>query len=166
MEQNISIIRNAMDNITRYTREAIIIIVANPLDVLVYVAQKHYDYPQGRIIGTGTLLDTARFNKMLGDICGVDAKNVTGFVLGEHGATAFIPWNTVNIVGIPFYDFEKQFNLQEKIDKIKILQEMRTVGLDIVELKGYTSSGGALSACRIVAPGLALYLFFIVCRKN
>lgn len=88
---------------------------------------------------------------MLGDICGVDAKNVTGFVLGEHGATAFIPWNTVNIVGISFNNFESQFSLKEKIDKEKILREMKTVGLDIVELKGCTSSGVALSACRLIS---------------
>jgi len=151
LEQNISIMCQTMENITKYTKEAIIINVSNPLDVLVYVAQTKFDYPREKIIGTGTLLDTARFNKMLGDICGVDAKNVTGFVLGEHGATAFIPWNTVNIVGIAFDDFEKQFDLQEKIDKDKVLKEMKNVGLDILELKGYTSSGIALSACRLVA---------------
>jgi len=151
LEQNIAIMCKTMESITAHTKEAIIIIVSNPLDILVYVAQKKFDYPKGKIIGTGTLLDTARFNKMLGDICGVDAKNVTGFVLGEHGATAFIPWNTVNIVGISFDNFEKQFNLQKKIDKNEILFNMKNVGLDILELKGYTNSGVALSACRLVA---------------
>ncbi|MDP4088686.1 MAG: L-lactate dehydrogenase [Bacillota bacterium] len=151
LEQNISIMCNTMENIVKYTKEAIIINVSNPLDILVYVAQKKFDYPREKVIGTGTLLDTARFNKILGDICGVDAKNVTGFVLGEHGATAFIPWNTVNIVGISFDNFESQFKLKEKIDKARILNEMKTVGLDIVELKGYTSSGVALSVCRLVA---------------
>ncbi len=151
LEKNISIMCDAMEKITKYTKDAIIINVSNPLDVLVYVAQKKFNYPKNKIIGTGTLLDTARFNKILGDICGVDAKNVTGFVLGEHGKTAFIPWNTVNIVGISFKDFEKQFELKNKIDKEAILQEMKTIGLDIVGLKGYTNSGVALSACRLVA---------------
>lgn len=151
LEQNISIMCETMEKIVKYTREAIIINVSNPLDILVYVAQKKFNYPKGKIIGTGTLLDTARFNKILGDVCGVDAKNVTGFVLGEHGSTSFIPWNTVNIVGISFENFESQFELKEKIDKDKILQEMKTVGLDIVDLKGCTSSGVALSACRLIA---------------
>ncbi|OPJ54952.1 L-lactate dehydrogenase [Clostridium oryzae] len=151
LEQNIAIMSDVMSKIVKYTTEAIIINVSNPLDILVYVAQKKFNYPKDKILGTGTLLDTARFNKILGDICGVDAKNVTGFVLGEHGATSFIPWNTVNIVGISFHNFEKQFKLTEKINKNKILEEMKTVGLDIVELKGYTSSGVALSACRLVA---------------
>lgn len=151
LTENIAIMCSTMQNITKYTKEAIIINVSNPLDVLVYVAQKKFDYPREKIIGTGTLLDTARFNKILGDMCGVDAKNVTGFVLGEHGATAFIPWNTVNIVGISFDNFERQFALPHKINKDKILQEMKNVGLDILDLKGYTSSGVALSACRLVA---------------
>ena len=87
---------------------------------------------------------------MLVDLCGVDAKNVTGFVLGEHGSTSFIPWNTVNIVGVPFDEFEKQFELKEKLDKEKLLHDTKVIGLDIVELKGYTSSGVALSACRLI----------------
>lgn len=151
LNQNVEIMCNIMEEITKYTREAIIINVSNPLDILVYIAHERYHYPKEKIIGTGTLLDTARFNKVIGDACGVDAKNVTGFVLGEHGANAFIPWNTVNIVGIPFDDFNTQFNLKKKLEKEVLLEEVKTVGLNIVELKGHTSSGVALSACRIAA---------------
>ena len=150
LEKNGDVMNNIMEQITRYTKDAIIIVVSNPLDILTYVAQKKFDYPANKIFGTGTLLDTARFNKMLGDLCGVDAKNVTGFVLGEHGSTSFIPWNTVNIVGVPFDEFEKQFELKEKLDKEKLLHDTKVIGLDIVELKGYTSSGIALSVCRLV----------------
>jgi L-lactate dehydrogenase len=150
LQSNVNVMCDIMQEITRYTKEAIIINVSNPLDILTYVAQAKFQYPAGRIFSTGTLLDTARFNKMLGDICGVDAKNVTGFVLGEHGGTSFVPWNTVNIVGIPFDEFEKQFQLKAPIDKGKLLQDMKESGLDIVELKGYTSSGIALSVCRLI----------------
>ncbi|MCC2126124.1 L-lactate dehydrogenase [Hominiventricola filiformis] len=150
LEKNVSVMNDIMEQITRYTREAIIIVVSNPLDILTYIAQKKFNYPANKIFGTGTLLDTARFNKMLGDLCGVDAKNVTGFVLGEHGSTSFIPWNTVNIVGVPFDQLKEQFNLEEQPDKEKLLHDTKVIGLDIVELKGYTSSGVALSACRLI----------------
>ena len=103
-----------------------------------------------RIFGTGTLLDTARFNKMLGDLCHVDAKNVVGFVLGEHGATSFIPWNTVNIVGVPFNELASKFGLAKPIDKDQLLRDTKIVGPHIVDLKGYTSSGVSLAACRII----------------
>jgi L-lactate dehydrogenase len=149
--RNLAIMNETMEQIVKYTRSAVIIVVSNPLDILVFTAQKRFDYPKEKIFGTGTLLDTARFNKIIGDICGVDAKNVTGFVLGDHGPTAFIPWNTVNIVGISFDRFRKEFGLKEDIDKEKILQEVKSIGLQIVDLKGYTSSGVALSACRLIA---------------
>lgn len=150
LKTNVDVISDIMENIVRYTREAIIINAANPLDILTYVMQKKFNYDPAKIIGTGTLLDTARFNKIIGDICRVDAKNVTGFVLGEHGSTAFIPWNCVNIVGIPFGKFEKQFSLKEPINKEAILSEMKSSGLDILRLKGFTSSGISLSVCRII----------------
>lgn len=150
LHSNIKVMKDIMQEITRYTREAIIINVSNPVDILTCAAQKIFDYPAEKIFSTGTLLDTARFNKMLGDLCGVDSKNVTGFVLGEHGNTSFVPWHTVNIVGIPFEEFERQFHLPKPIDKNKLLHEVKVSGLDIVELKGYTSSGIALSVCRLI----------------
>lgn len=150
LQSNVQVMRSIMTEIVRYTREAVIINVSNPMDILTYLAQTEFDYPRRKMIGTGTLLDTARFNKMVADRCGVDAKNVTGFVLGEHGGTSFIPWNAVNIVGIPFDQFERQFELPEPIDKEQLLAEVKVSGLDIVELKGYTSSGIALSVCRLI----------------
>ena len=151
LKQNTAIMREVMQKISAVTSDAIVIIVSNPVDIMVHTAQCCYDYPREKIIGTGTLIDTARFNKILGDICGVDAKNVTGFVLGEHGANAFVPWDTVNIAGIPFNDFERKFGLSHKLNKDEIIAKVKAVGLNIVELKGYTSSGVALSACRIAA---------------
>ena len=150
LRKNIEVMDQTMKEITAYTREAILIVISNPLDILTYYFQKKYDYPAGRIFGTGTLLDTARFNKMLGALCGVDAKNVVGFVLGEHGSTSFIPWNTVNIVGVPFDRLAEKFGLKEPIDKERLLRDTKTIGPRIVDLKGYTSSGVSLAACRII----------------
>lgn len=150
LQSNIGVMCEVMEQIVAYTQSAIIINVSNPIDILTYVAQHRFHYPRDKFMSTGTLLDTARFNKMLGDLCGVDAKNVTGFVLGEHGDNSFIPWNTVNIVGIPFDKFQSSFSLKEPIDKEKLLHEVKVSGLEIVELKGYTSSGVALSVCRLV----------------
>ena len=150
LQTNVKVMYEVMKNITQYTRNAIIINVSNPMDILTYIGQHCFNYPRELIMGTGTLLDTARFNKMIADKCGVDAKNVTGFVLGEHGSTSFVPWNTVNIVGIPFENFQTEFNLEKPIDKDELLHEVKVSGLDIVELKGYTSSGIALSVCRLV----------------
>ena len=151
LSRNLQVISQVMDGVTRYTRDAIFINVTNPVDVLTYYCMKKYDYPREKIFSTGTMLDTARFCKLLADTLCIDAKSVTGFVLGEHGGTAFIPWNTVNIAGIPFDRFPEQFGLKTPIDREQLIRAVKASGLDIIELKGYTSSGIALTACRVVS---------------
>lgn len=151
LETNLKVSASVMDGITRYTRDAILVNVTNPVDVLTYFCREKYDYPRERIFSTGTLLDTARFHKMLADQLTIDAKDVTGFVLGEHGDTAFIPWNTVNIAGMPFERFAGQFGLAAPIDKEQMIRAVKDSGLDIIALKGYTSSGIALAVCRAVS---------------
>jgi len=151
LETNLKVVSQIMDGITRYTREAILIHVTNPVDVLTYYCMKKYDYPREKIFSTGTLLDTARFCKMLADRLKIDAKSVTGFVLGEHGGTAFVPWNTVNVAGIPCDRFAEQFGLKAPIDREEMIRAVKASGLDIIELKGYTSSGIALTVCRVVS---------------
>lgn len=151
LETNLSVISQIMDGITRSTRDAILINVTNPVDILTYYCMAKYDYPREKIFSTGTLLDTARFCTMLAGQLGIDAKSVTGFVLGEHGGTAFIPWNTVNVAGIPYDRFAEQFDLKKPIDREEMIRAVKASGMDIIELKGYTSSGIALTVCRVVS---------------
>ena len=151
LSTNLRVIEKIMDGVTRYTREAIVINVTNPVDVLTYYCQRKYNYPREKLFSTGTLLDTARFCTMLADKLHIDAKSVTGFVLGEHGGTAFIPWNTVNVGGLPFDRFEQQFGLDAPIDREEMIRDVKQSGLDIIELKGYTSSGIALTVCRVIS---------------
>ena len=139
LETNLRVTGSIMDQITRYTRDAILIHVTNPVDILTYCCVTKYDYPREKLFSTGTLLDTARFHKLLADQLHIDAKSVTGFVLGEHGGTAFIPWNTVNIAGIPVDRFAEQFDLKTPIDRELLIRAVKASGLDIIELKGYTS---------------------------
>lgn len=150
LKQNVSIIQNAMKEIAKYTREAIVLIVSNPLDILVYAAKTAVDYPNEKIFGTGTLLDSARFRQMVGQLCDVDSKNVHGYVLGEHGRSAFIPWNQVNVAGVPVDGLQEAFGLEKPINKEQLLEDVKNVGIDIVQLKGYTNSGIALSVARVI----------------
>jgi len=149
LKTNLSVISSVMEGVTRYTRDAIFLNVTNPVDVLTYYCIHRYDYPREKLFSTGTLLDTARFHKILSDALKIDPKSVTGFVLGEHGGTAFIPWNTVSVCGIPADRFDAQFGAV--IDREKTIRAVKASGLDIIELKGYTSSGIALTACRVVS---------------
>lgn len=148
LNKNIAVMNNVMSEIVKYTNEAIIIVVSNPLDILVYYAQSKFNYPRNKLIGTGTLLDTARLRQMIGKQCGVDSKNVHGYVLGEHGESAFITWSKVNVSGIPYDQLESTFDTT--LDKEQLYYGMRNVGLDMVRLKGYTSAGIAAACARLL----------------
>lgn len=148
LNKNIAVMDSVMSEIVKYTKEAIIIIVSNPLDILVYYAQSKFNYPRHKLIGTGTLLDTARLRQMIGKQCGVDSKNVHGYVLGEHGESAFITWSGVNVSGIPYEQLESTFNTT--LDKEQLYYGMRNVGFDMVRLKGYTSAGIAAACARLL----------------
>lgn len=149
MKTNTEVTRSVMKEIISYTQDAIIIFVSNPADILTYVAQNEFGYPKHKIIGTGTLLDTARMRRIIGEYFLVDTKNVHGYVLGEHGETAFMTWSLCNLGGIPIDDCSNKFN-KEPIDKEKILREVKEAGMKILLAKGYTNYGIAQSVARIV----------------
>ena len=147
---NVKVMKEVMESITQYTKEAIIIIVTNPVDVITYYAQNNFDYPKEKIIGTGTLLDTARLRRILALKYLVDTKNVHGYILGEHGLSAFVAWSLLNIAGIPLDQLDEHFKSDAPLDKAAVLEETKSVGTNIVHLKGYTSSGVAMSVSRLV----------------
>lgn len=147
---NLKIISDIMNNIKKYTTDAIIIMVSNPVDILTYYAQNYFDYDSDKIIGTGTLLDTARYRRILSLKCMVDAKNVHGYILGEHGKTAFATWSGTNIAGIPIDEY-----LEEPINHEDVIEEVVLSGYDVLKNKGYTNFGIAKSVDRLVRALLA-----------
>lgn len=146
---NLVVVKEVMENIVQYTKDAIIIMVSNPVDVLTYYAQNYFDYPKEKIIGTGTTIDTARFRRILGQKYLVDTKNVHGYILGEHGSTAFAAWSSTTIAGIPIDDFDIVSNDTE-LDKEAIVKEVKKVGHDVLINKGFTNAGIAKSVERII----------------
>jgi L-lactate dehydrogenase len=149
-DTNVKVAKSIMENITKYTKDAIIIVVTNPVDIATYYCQKYFDYPKNKIIGTGTLLDTARMRKIIGKKFNVDSKNVHGYVLGEHGGTSFTAWSGVNIAGIPFNELDATFGANNNINKDEVDKEVREAGIEVLQLKGYTSAGIAMSVSRLV----------------
>ena len=148
--KNVAIIKNIMKDITKFTKDAIIILVTNPLDIATYTAWKCSGYPKEKIIGTGTLLDSARFRRIIAKKLDIDAKNVHGYILGEHGSTAFATWSLVDIAGVPLDKYIKLMNLDMEIDKDAIVDKTRTIGFDILKKKGYTNFGIAGTVQRLV----------------
>lgn len=146
---NVDVTKQVMEEISKFTTDALILMISNPVDILTYVAQNHFDYPPEKIIGTGTMLDTARFRRILALQYLVDTKNVHGYILGEHGNTAMATWSLTNIAGIPAQQFNTMFG-DTKLDKAAVVEEVKTIGYDILQLKGFTNFGIAASINRLV----------------
>ncbi len=148
-QTNADVTRSVMKEITKYTKDAIIIFVSNPVDIVTYVAQNEFDYPRNKIIGSGTLLDTARLRRIIGENYLIDTKNVHGYVLGEHGSTAMATWSLCNIGGIRLEEWSEKFNKPE-LNKDEVLKEVVEAGMKILLCKGYTNYGIAEAVARII----------------
>lgn len=144
---NCKVIREVMTGITQYTRDAIVILITNPLDTMVYIAENEFGYPKGRVFGTGTMLDSARLRKLIADTYDIDPKSVTGYMMGEHGSTAFPVLSHVNIGGIPFSELDRYFTASQDIsspDTVKA--RIVSAAYDVLNGKGWTNAGVAQSA--------------------
>ena len=148
-KENIAVIREVMGNVTKFTREAVFIMITNPLDITTYVAATEFDYPVGRLFGTGTTLETMRFKSIIGRHYHVDASDVQGYMLGEHGNSAFPAWSTVNIGGVPLAQLDDFYDHERALDRQEIAQEVVNTAYDVVQSKGWTNTGIAMGACRL-----------------
>ena len=150
---NVRIMKSIASEITQICPDAMFVIVSNPVDVLTYVFNKVTDVPENRIIGTGTLLDTARLRSRLADYLEVSQKNVHAYVLGEHGDSAFVPWSVAQVSNVPIEKFRQSLSgsgsIALSLDYENIEQYMRTSGAKIIARKGATFYAIAMSVCHI-----------------
>ena len=102
VHKNIAIFQSIIPEITKRDNEGILLIVANPVDILTYTAQKLSGYPENRVIGSGTVLDTGRFKYLLGEHLDVDSRSVHAFIIGEHGDSELAAWRNGIIGGLKF----------------------------------------------------------------
>jgi L-lactate dehydrogenase len=134
----------------RYAKEAILVIATNPVDVLSYAAYKISAKPWQEVIGSGTVLDTARLRLLLSRHCNVDSRNVHAYILGEHGDSEFAIWSRAMLGGVLFKDY---CPLCHKCDSTQtlnaIFEEVRTFAYRVIEHKGETSYGIGLALTRI-----------------
>lgn len=153
-QTNVNVIKSIAPQITKYAPDAIYVIVSNPVDVLTYVFHKYTNIPENRIIGSGTILDTARLRSRLAEVCSVNQKNVHAYVLGEHGDSSFIPWSLANISNVPVEDYNKVV-LGPDADKIidlnhEDLEEyVRKSGAEVIQRKGATFYAVSMSVCHL-----------------
>lgn len=123
----------------------VLIVISNPVDVITTLFKDVTGLPASHVVGTGTLLDTARMQRIVGAKLNIDSRSVSGYNLGEHGNTQFVAWSTVRALGQPM---EKLAAVRD-LDLAEINDQARKGGFDIVNGKGFTSYGVATSAIRI-----------------
>ncbi|KID42477.1 L-lactate dehydrogenase [Fructilactobacillus fructivorans] len=129
----------------------ILIAITNPVDVITQLYQQITGLPKKHVIGTGTLLDSARMKQAVGEKLGIDSRSVTGYNLGEHGNSQFTAWSTVRALDQPITELAKSRNL----DLDALDQAARYGGFTVMQGKGYTSYGIASAAVRLAKTVLS-----------
>ncbi|MGJ7912130.1 L-lactate dehydrogenase [Neobacillus sp. LXY-1] len=149
VEKNTSIYKGIVSEIMASGFDGIFIVAANPVDILTYAVWKFSGFPKERVIGSGTILDTARFRFLLGEYFDVDTRNVHAYIIGEHGDTELPVWSHADIAGTSLSEWTKnnsEFN-QEDLEQIFI--NVRDAAYHIIERKGATYYGIAMGLVRL-----------------
>ena len=150
INKNVAIMKSIVSQIKEVGVEGILLIVANPVDILTHVALKESGLPKNRVFGSGTVLDTARFKYLLSERLNVDSRNVHAVVIGEHGDSELCVWSVANISGIPLTDFAELNGITHHEEEMqKIYEEVRDSAYEIIARKGATYYGVARAIARI-----------------
>lgn len=144
VSKNKSIAQSIFKEIGKIKNSAIVIVVSNPVDVIAHLAGEISGLPKAQVFGTGTCLDTARLRSILADKFSVDSKQVGGFVLGEHGDSEFIAWDSVSIGGKLAKEDLSQGEMNEIEEKVK------REAYEIIKKKGATYYGIAMTVADII----------------
>ena len=152
-QTNINVLKSIMPEITRYAPEAVYLLVSKPVDVLTYAFCQRSGIPEERIIGSGTILDTARLRSRLSEYYNVSQNNVHAYVLGEHGDSSFIPWSLANVSNVPIDESHKSFAYGDielpVLDRDDVEEYVRKSGGRVIERKGATFYAVSISVCHI-----------------
>ena len=152
-QTNVNITKSIIPEITKYAPDATYIIVSNPVDILTYTFHKFSDLPENRIIGSATILDTARLRARLSEYYNISQSNVHAYVFGEHGDSSFIPWSVANISNVPISKCNELISLPDMespaLNFDEIEQYVRKSGGRVIARKGATFYAVSISVCHI-----------------
>ncbi|MBR6558752.1 MAG: L-lactate dehydrogenase [Clostridia bacterium] len=150
---NVDVLKDIIPKITKYAPDATYIIVSNPVDILTYAFCKRSGIPEERIIGSGTILDTARLRSRLAECYSINQQNVHAYVLGEHGDSSFIPWSIVNISNVPVAQYRSSLingpTDYPELNEKEIEDYVKKSGARVIARKGATFYAVSISVCHI-----------------
>ena len=147
--KNAKIMRGIVKEIMASGFDGILVIASNPVDVMTHVAYEASGLPKEHVIGSGTILDTARFRYLLSDYFQVDSRNVHAYIVGEHGDSELPIWSHVTIGGLPLNVYGKLNNFYEDRDMQAIFENVRDAAYQIIQKKGATYYGIGMGLARL-----------------
>jgi L-lactate dehydrogenase len=151
LRKNASIFAQIIPQVARNNPDGIILIATNPVDVLTYLSLKWAGLPQERVLGSGTILDTARFRHLLSEYFDVDPRSVHAQIIGEHGDTEVPVWSLANIAGMRLTDFAHKVGIpHHQFQMDEIFKQTRDAAYHIIQRKGATFYAVAAGLMRIV----------------
>jgi len=151
IHKNVEIYKTIIPEIAKRNCEGMLLIVSNPVDILTYTALKLSGFPENRVLGSGTVLDTARLKYLIGEHLKVDNRSVHAFIIGEHGDSELAVWSSANISSLDldhFCQLRGKKNYRAELDRI--YHEVRDSAYEIIRRKGATYYGVAMAVERIV----------------
>ena len=150
VHKNVEIFKSIIPQITKYNTEGILLVVSNPVDILTYCTMKLSGFPRERVIGSGTVLDTARLKYRLGRALCVDSRSIHAFIIGEHGDSELAVWSSANVSGIDLEDFHGLCASCNEVCFDEIYRSVRDSAYEVIERKGATYYGIAMAVTKIV----------------
>ncbi|MGC8602786.1 MAG: L-lactate dehydrogenase [Desulfomonilaceae bacterium] len=151
LKRNASVFKQVIPKVLDFAPDSLLLIASNPVDILTDIVARSSGLPPGRVFGTGTVLDTARFRSLIGSFFGVAANSVHAYVLGEHGDSEVLVWSSARVAGMPLIDFGTQVGVPlTDMIKADIDENVRRAAYRIIKGKGYTNYGIGAAIAKIV----------------
>lgn len=150
VHKNVGIFKSIIPEIAKRNCRGILLVVANPVDILTYTALKLSGFEENRVIGSGTVLDTARLKYQLGEHLSVDSQSVHAYIIGEHGDSEIAVWSSANVSGIALDDFcEMRGHYNHDKSQENIAEKVKNSAYEIIAKKRATYYGVAMAVKRI-----------------
>ncbi len=149
-KENAIMVKKLATEIDKYAKDSMVIVTSNPLDSIVYGFNCHLkNIPSHKILGTGTLLETARFKQYASELYEVSTNDIDAVVLGEHGTKCFVAWSLFTVCGTPYREYEK-LNNTKKIDEEAALNHVINRAQSIMQSRHYTDHGVGACTCYLI----------------
>lgn len=149
-DENVRILRQVTAEILKYYTRGAILVITNPLDVLTYKVTEWMGLPDGRVFGTGCILDSSRFVRCIADHVGLSTGVINGYLVGEHGEGQVPVWSRVTVGGIPIEEFCGEASVPWDAGiRAELAEKTRNMGSKIIQVKGKTHYGIATCVCQL-----------------